>query len=281
VTAPRTVWLASYPKSGSTWIRAMLAAVTADGGASRLDLDSLGGGPVPSSRPQIESFLGFASSDLTEEELERLRPLCDAAFDRDLGELRFRKVHDTLYGTLGAPIVPPEHTRGAVYVVRDPRDVAVSWAHHSARTHEWAVAALADPATAMNESPTDLEPQTLQRLGTWSDHVAAWIDHGLFPTIVVRYEDLAADPAGELRRIAGFAGLEAEEERLGAAARAAAFERLRAHERRHGFMERPGRDRPFFRRGVAGAWRDELDPALAARVERDHRAAMQRLGYAG
>jgi aryl sulfotransferase len=280
VSEPRTVWIASYPKSGSTWVRAMLTALAADG-PGELDLNALGSGPIPSSRPQIESYLGFASSNLTQEELERLRPLCDAAFDRELTEVRFRKIHDTLYGTLGSPIVPPDHTRGAVYVARDPRDVAVSWAHHAARPPEWAVSAMGDPTTAMDESPTELEPQTTQRLGTWSDHVAAWTEQELFPVLVVRYEDMATDPAGELRRIAGFAGLAAPEERVAAAAEAASFARLRAREERYGFVERPGRDRPFFRRGVAGAWRDELAPALAARVERDHATLMRRFGYAG
>jgi aryl sulfotransferase len=279
VSEPRTVWLASYPKSGNTWVRAMLAALTAEDPTAELDVNSLGSGPIPSSRPQLESFLGFASSDLTQVELELLRPLCDAALDCALDELLFRKVHDSLYGTLGSPIVPPERTRGAVYLARDPRDVAVSWAHHSAESHEWAVAALADPGRALDESLTDLEPQTRQLLGTWSDHVTAWIDHDLFPVLTVRYEDIAADPIAELRRIACFAGLEPSDELLTAASRGASFERLRANEDREGFVERPGRDRPFFRRGVAGGWRDELDPELARRVERDHAVVMRRLGY--
>lgn len=280
MSEPRTIWLASYPKSGNTWVRAMLASLRAEDPAAALDINALGGGPVAGSRVLIESFLGFASSDLTQDELERLRPRCDAALDERSAAVRFRKIHDTLLGTSGVPIVPPEHTRGAVYLVRDPRDVAVSYAHHSRRPHERVVEDLADPELTVDESPFEVEPQARQRLGSWSGHVAAWTEQRLFPVLVVRYEDIAGDPVAALRRIAGFAGLDATEAELTAATRSAAFETLRAAEERDGFVERPGRDRRFFRRGAAGAWTDELPPELARRIERDHAAVMERLGYA-
>lgn len=104
---------------------------------------------MPSGRTHIERWLGFASSDLTLAEIERLRPLCDAALDLELEEVRFRKIHDALWTRAGAPIVPPDRTRAAICLVRDPRDVAVSFAHHAGASHEWAVAALGDPETAM------------------------------------------------------------------------------------------------------------------------------------
>jgi aryl sulfotransferase len=257
----------------------MLAALTSEADETDLDINGLGGGPIASSRPHMEMWLGFATSDLTGAEVERLRPLCDAALDRTLDDVRFRKVHDALHTPGGATIVPPEHTRGAIYVVRDPRDVAVSFAHHSDRTHEWAVGALGSDETAMARAPGVLAPQVRQHLGTWSDHVRSWTEHELFPTLVVRYEDMAADPLGQLTRLAGFAGLDPAGDRLAAAVRSASFDALQEKERRVGFHERPGRDRPFFRSGRAGGWREELAPELAARIERDHGQLMRRLGY--
>lgn len=279
MSEPRTVWLASYPKSGNTWVRAMLAALTAEAEEPDLDINALGGGPVASSRVQIERWLGFASSDLTDDELERIRPACDAAFDRRLREVRFRKVHDRLWTGRGISIVPPDRTRAAIYVVRDPRDVALSFAHHSNQSHEWAVDSLADPGMTMVESGHDVDTQARQRLGTWSEHVTGWTEQDLFPVLVVRYEDLAADTLAELTRLAAFAGLDATPAQLAAAVRSAAFETMRAKEEREGFIERPGRDRPFFRSGRAGGWREELEPSLAARVERDHGEVMERFGY--
>jgi aryl sulfotransferase len=277
MSTPQTVWLASYPKSGNTWVRAMLAALTSDD--DELDINHLGGGPIASGRPHIERWLGCASTDLTHEEIEWVRPLCDAALDHKLHDVRVRKIHDALWTSAGAPIVPPASTRAAIYLVRDPRDVAVSLAHHSGGSVEWAVTALAAPSTAMLDAPREIEMQTRQHLGTWSRHFEGWTEHELFPVHVVRYEDVAADPVVQLAGLAEFAGLEASADRLAAAVRSARFEALRDQEKRVGFNERPGRDRPFFRRGEAGAWRDELDPELARRVEHDHAAAMRRCGY--
>jgi hypothetical protein len=57
------------------------------------------------------------------------------------------------------------------------------------------------------------------------------------------------------------------------------FDRLRAAEDQDGFVERqPGMDR-FFRRGIAGGWRDSLSPEQIARIESDHGTMMRRLGY--
>jgi aryl sulfotransferase len=227
----------------------------------------------------MELWLGFATSSLTPDEIDGLRPLCDALLDGSLDEVRFRKIHDALRTGGGALIVPPENTRAAIYVVRDPRDVAVSWAHHSGRDNDWAVEALGRAGTAMAPGPDALMAQVRQHLGTWSDHVRSWTEHDLFPVLVVRYEDIHADPLGELRRLVEFAGMDASDERLAAAVESASFEALRAQEEAVGFFERPSPERPFFRSGRAGGWREELAPELAEQVERDHAEVMARLGY--
>jgi aryl sulfotransferase len=59
----------------------------------------------------------------------------------------------------------------------------------------------------------------------------------------------------------------------------ARFEHLRDEEEREGFPERPASAERFFRRGEAGAWQDEMSPADAVRVERDHAKTMMRFGY--
>jgi aryl sulfotransferase len=274
--SPKTVWLASYPKSGSTWVRALLASLRRDEHAGPINLDALGGGPIASSRGHFEHQTGLVSSDLTPAEILRLRPAADAALDARLEDVRVRKIHDAL---MPGPIVPAEATLGALCVVRDPRDVAVSLAHHTGRDVALVVAEMAAPGGAMGGSTERLDPQLGQHLGSWSTHVTGWLDHELFPVLLIRYEDLHSDPFGQLARIAGFAGLAPSPEAITAAAQAAGFDRLREQEARDGFAERPSTDRPFFRRGASGAWRDELDPGLVARVENDHAGVMRRLGY--
>jgi aryl sulfotransferase len=274
----RTVWLASYPKSGSTWVRALLTALLLDDG--EFDLNQLGHGPIASSRGHIEEWSGATTSDLTYAEIAWLRPQADARLDATLEATRYRKIHDALRaGETREPIVDPATTRAAVYIVRDPRDVAVSFAHHAGRTLDWAVGRMADPAGTFSRTTKSLDPQVPQRLGTWSEHVRGWIGHDLFPVVTVRYEDLHADPEDQLARIAEAGGLEVDNADLAAAVAAAAFARLRAKEAASGFRERAHRDREFFRRGIAGGWRDELPAELAARIEADHGEVMARLGY--
>jgi aryl sulfotransferase len=308
-----TVWLASYPRSGSTWTRALLAALgraTADrgaagqGGAGRgtgghgsafdpdpcrrhrgsrgpLDLNALGDGPIASSRTTLDAVIGFASSDLLPDEIDALRPAADAAVNRGLDRVTVRKIHDGLFsGPDGRTIVHPTTTRAAIYLVRDPRDVAVSLAVFLSRTPAWAVQWMADPDAALGNSTRDLGNQVRQRLGTWSHHVDGWTGHHLFPVEVFRYEDLHADPVGQFARLAAVAGVTVGAAEVTAGVAAVRFDRLREQEARHGFRERPYADRPFFRRGIVGAWRDELRADLVSQIERDHHATMARLGYA-
>jgi hypothetical protein len=285
------VWLASYPRSGSTWVRAVLTVLTAPRaeptaaacqchGDPWPDINLLAGGPMAGSRPAIDAVIGFASGDLLPSEIDALRPACDAAMDATFNRVTVRKIHDALFsGPGGRPIVDPTITRAAIYLVRDPRDVAVSLAAFYERSLAWAVNWIADPAAALNDSPSDLGTQVRQRLGSWSGHLAGWTHHGLFDVEVFRYEDLHADPLGQFARLAAVAGLPASATEIGAAVAAARFHRLRAQELRHGFRERPAANRAFFRRGVVGGWRDELPADLARQIERDHGATMTHLGY--
>jgi aryl sulfotransferase len=157
----------------------------------------------------------------------------------------------------------------------------VSCAHFFARTQAQAVAEMANPRAALARSEKRLNHGLRQRLDTWSNHVSGWLDHDLFPILLIRYEDLAADTARELTLIAEFVGLELSTDRVQAAVETACFERLRARESIHGFREKPPRsDIRFFRRGQVGAWEGELEPELVQRVQADHRPVMARLGYA-
>jgi hypothetical protein len=299
----RTVWLASYPRSGSTWTRAVLAALsraTADGRISGrgvafdpdpcrrhrrspgpLDINALGDGPIASSRATLDAIIGFPSSDLLPGDIDALRPSADAAVNRDLERITVRKIHDGLFsGAGGSTIVDSTATRAAIYLVRDPRDIAVSLAAFLGRPLTWTVQWMADPEAALGSSATEPSGQVRQRLGSWSGHVDGWTGHDLFPVEVFRYEDLHADPVGQFARLAAVAGLPVGAAEVAAGVATARFDRLREQEARHGFRERPNADRRFFRRGIVGSWRDELRADLVSRIERDHSATMARLGYA-
>lgn len=117
-----------------------------------------------------------------------------------------------------------------------------------------------------------------QPLLGWSGHVTSWLDQTDVPVHTVSYEDLQADTAGAFAGALEFLGETAGRERLLRAVRHARFRELQRQESQSGFRERLSAA-PFFRRGQAGAWREELTAEQARRIEDGNRAVMQRLGY--
>jgi aryl sulfotransferase len=273
----RIVWLASYPKSGNTWLRAVYTALRV---GQRLDINNLDGGNIASSRELFDGLLGMRSSDLTPDEAEALRPRVDELAAASSADDFWRKVHDGLYpGPAGELIVSVEVTRIALYLIRDPRDVALSLAHHFGLPAPAAVEMMGCAQMAINESSRSLLTHLRQRLGSWSQHVRSWTDQCAFPVHVVRYEDCASDPIPTFREAFRQAGLDVAARVLEDAVAASAIARLRGQEQREGFKEYTVPGRAFFGRGAPGSWKKELPTALARRIEHDHGEVMARYGY--
>lgn len=269
-------WIASYPKSGNTWMRLLLASLRNGGNAPDFDR-TFGFAPLAGQLGDFEQALDVEPSDLTHEELAELRPDITLLLASDLTEPQFRKVHDCWGRTpSGRMLFPPEATLGALYLVRDPRDVAVSWAHHSSRPIDNAIDFMARASTIAAD-PTRYG-RMAQHLSSWSGHVLSWLEAEPRP-LVVRYEDLLADPAAMLARAASHCGLGAEPAAVDAAVASTRFEALREAEAEKGFYNGQTQGQRFFRRGEAGGWRDTLTPVQADRIARDHGTVMERLGY--
>lgn len=271
-------WLASYPKSGNTWFRTFLCNLREDGDAPA-DINDLATGAIASGRGWIDDVLGFDTADLTQDEIERLRP--DVyRWSRHEPEIGYHKIHDA-YTVLadGEPLVSRDGTRGAVYLVRNPLDVAPSTANHLGCTVDEAITAMGDDEFGFLHDPARPASQVRQRLLSWSAHVASWIDAPGLRCEVVRYEDLLARPLETFTRAAAFLELPTDRPRVEKAIRFSDFAELKRQEVENGFDERPRRTASFFHRGEAGAWRDTLDADQVARVVADHGPMMRRLGY--
>lgn len=290
----RTVWLASYPKSGNTWFRLLLANLSAKDGkpVDINDLPERGG--IASAREPFDYLLMIESGLLTHDEIDNLRPrvyeeLARGADDNEYDDpqaappVRFVKAHDAYTLTpKGEPLLAGRRgADAAIVIVRDPRDVAPSFANHNDGSIDDAIAAMNSEKAMFAGAKKWMPKQLRQRLPGWSRHIASWLDQTDIPVHIVRYEDLMADTAGAFARALAFAGRPATAEEIKRAVSFAAFASLQAQEREKGFNEAPRRPNArFFRRGEAGAWRDELSPEQAARIEADHGAMMRRLGYA-
>jgi aryl sulfotransferase len=270
------VWLASYPKSGSTWLRAVYTALRrgAEPDINRLD------GPGPALRALFDQALAIRSADLSPDEVDTLRPRADEAAASLLVADMLRKIHDALFATPdGELIVSTRAARAGLYMVRDPRDVAVSWAHHSDLPLAAAVDYLCASTASLGSSDKHLDDQVRQRLGNWSQHVRSWTEDPPFPVHVVRYEDCLTDPVGTFRTAFTAIGVETSVEELARAVSESSFERLRAQETAKGFRERRSTRNQFFRTGPAGTWRSTLPPELAQKLVDQHGEVMARHGY--
>ncbi len=276
------VWLASYPKSGNTWMRAMLANVLA-APARPVSMNALPFGVAPDSA-RFGELAGVAMEDLTRDEVGNLIPaffrlnrrLHIAEQRMDARSHLYRKVHCAyVLNRAGEPLFPESVTAGAVCIVRNPLDVAVSWTFHAGEGD------FAKSVERLNNVRTTLgAPGRRLRLLDWSGNVGSWCA-APFPVLVVRYEDLIADTAAQLRRVARFLRLDdVSDARLRHAVSRSAFANLREREKREGFREKPSVNAGFFfREGRAGGWRRHLPAAEARKLARRHRSTMAALGY--
>jgi hypothetical protein len=288
------VWLASYPKSGNTWLRMLIANLSAPEGkpVDINDLPERGG--IASARGPFDHLLLIESGLLTHDEIDALRPRVyeelargaeDDEYDapQEAPPVRFVKAHDAYTLTPnGEPLLAGRRgADGAVLIVRDPRDVVPSLANHQGTSIDAAIDFMTDVDAAFCTKPGRQHNQLRQQLLGWSGHAASWLDQTDVPVLIVRYEDLQADTPAALRRVLDFAGRPATDQDIRSAAAFASFEELSRQERERGFREapRPHRAGNFFRRGQAGAWRDELTAEQVARIEAAHAPMMRRLGY--
>ena len=148
------VWLASYPRSGNTWLRALLTNYL-NGSEHPASIGALAGGAVTLGREVFDDYLGLSSSDLTNEEILNHRPRLHELLAAELPRPSFVKVHDACLHTAGGvPLFPPGATLGAVYLVRNPLDVAVSYAHFWNWPVARAVAELSSPDATFVIAPT-------------------------------------------------------------------------------------------------------------------------------
>ena len=285
-SASAVVWLASWPRSGSTWLRTVLTGYLLDDDGPAPP-DRLIGRPLASLRESFYKQIGLDSSDLTLEEILRLRPLFHGRLARELaattggeGAPVFVKVHDACLRTSeGAPFFPKPVTAGVVYLVRSPLDVAVSFAHFLAEPVDRVIGWMNSPDTCLSGFRDRISPLLPVPLLTWSGHVSSWLDQEDLPVHVARYEDLLADPRAGFGEIMRFAGLEPDDARLARAVDRAAFHHLRVRKEESGFDSKPPEARFFFRAGVAGSWRSALRPRQVRALVDAHGPAMERLGY--
>ncbi len=269
------LWLASYPKSGNTWMRAILAKYIFNleqpvpvnqlsrlgiGDANTLAHSRVAGGRFDPTNPR---------------ETVRVRRKMLDTIDSNGADLNLIKTHNQNTRAFGVELVPRHQTKGAIYILRDPRDMAISYASHHGMTLDETVVRLGHPDNATAGGTENVH----QFLGTWSEHVRSWTRAKGFAVRTVRYEDMQDDPAAVFSKIVSFLGLDLDQARLDKAIDFSSFDKLKDQETKSGFVENSNNQLAFFRSGKVGVWKDTLSAEQIARLENDHQRIMKQYGY--
>ena len=277
---PRTlVWLASYPKSGNTWMRIFLANYLFNRNTPMPinEVHRLGAGDsiaqVYRRAASHSPGMRFDISDYRQSLALRGKVL--AALVKNDSDVNFVKTHNLRNKAFGVELIPPYLTRSAIYILRNPLDMVLSYARQYALTPEATAAAIG----RSDNSIAGATGTVTQFLGSWSEHVRSWARCRDFPVLVLRYEDMQSDPSAAFTQALRHIGVPPDPERVARAVRFSAFEELRKQEDETGFIERSPSSPKFFHAGRSGQWRDELVPEAVERIRKDHAKVMREYGY--
>jgi hypothetical protein len=282
-TSKKIIWLASYPKSGNTWFRTFLTALL---GNQDLDINRMKTDGIFSSRVIFEYETAVNSALLLDKEIKNLMPQVFINLTNTVKrEKLFIKIHDAYtYNSNGLPIVPEQPTIGAVYFIRNPLDVAGSFANHSNISLDKSIKIINSAQGSLsnvltNSGELNINRQFKQLMLSWSGHVLSWTTNVPFPVLVLRYEDMLANSLPTFSKAANFMGLGKDESAISEALEKCKFERLQEMEKQKGFNEKNKLSPVFFRQGKAESWKTELTTEQVKLIVKHHGRVMRHFGY--
>lgn len=268
---PRSiVWIASYPGSGAGLLHALLLHYLVD---DPLPLDPAMIRELGVLDSNVEAYRRFFDGPLTEmtpwdQVYNRQRVIARLA--RQGPQMALVPTQNANRVIEGLALAPPGMTRLALYVARNPLDVAVSMARGLGLTQEAAVAAMTDPTTILPGNAA-LMPRAI---GDWTGHVRGWAGERRYPVISLRFEEILASPEAALTGVLQALQIDVDAALVAHAVAAADLDRLVAEEAPDG----PAGER-FGDIGTVGQWQDHLDPGPARHLRDTLEPLMRRLGY--
>jgi hypothetical protein len=187
----------------------------------------------------------------------------------------FVKTHNALVLDRGHPTINFGVTAGAIYIIRNPLDVVISFAHHFGIDIDRAIARM-----QCQGAETDMNEQVAYEVyGSWSEHVWSWTRKPHQAIQIIRYEDMIARPCETFSALARHLLIDATPAQIDRAIELSSFAAAKAQEQEKGYRERPKQSQSFFREGRCDQWRDVLTPEQVQRVVAANREQMARFGY--
>jgi len=273
------VWLASYPKSGNTWFRIFLNNLLSDS-EEPVNINHLHLSHIASSRSIIDRYLGTHSSDLTPDETKRLRPKVYRMISEESDTDIFLKTHDAYdFNADGDPLFPEEVTRGVLYFIRNPLDIAISFAFHNNADFNKTINNMNDIRFGLCLSESKLMNQIPQHLLTWSKHVISWVHKSNLPVHVIRFEDMLEEPVFTFSRALEFLHIDYSDKKIHLALQNSTFEKLSEQEQEYGFQEKYIHSKKFFRNGASNNWNFYLNTSQIRKIIDQNKTIMEEFGY--
>ena len=271
------MWLASYPKSGNTWVRALLTNYLynenyKENAFSKLDMIK--------SFPQKYAFKGIVD----EHELEKNYMMLFKYFieaqkkiNRD-NNLHIIKTHNICGSVNNFDFTDKENTMGSIYILRDPRSIAVSYAYHANISFEKSVEIM------MDEKRITLHKKIYpEARSSWKIHLKSWLNHPM-PKIFIKYEELETNTHECFKSILGFINkfikkkIEINDEKILKTVKNCSFDNLSDLEKKFGFAEK-GKNINFFRKGKTDEWKTELNKELISKIEKEFSEELKEFKY--
>lgn len=267
------IWLASYPKSGNTWVRSFLCHYIY-GNNENFNFELLN---------NIKKFPDFdVVKDLkinfenTNELIKNWNVMQD--YINLNNRLNFLKTHNAFCTINGNSFTSSTNTLAAIYVVRDPRDVLISFSSHFNL----------DPSKTLEIMKSDEFWETEDKhnnsrsslFGSWETNYRSWVSNKTLEILVIRYEDLISQPFKSFSKIIKFledkSKIIYDEKSINFSIDQTSFKKLRELEKKNGFNE--ATNNVFFRQGSSKQWGD-LDKKLITDLEKSFKDLMKELNY--
>ena len=280
------VWLASYPKSGNTLLRSMLAAYyfTSDGFYNFELLKNI---------RQFPSAVLFEREGVDiskEKEMIKSYIKVQERINKK-NSIQFLKTHSYLFNIENHPFTNLDNTLGAIYVVRDPRNVVTSFSNHMSISIEEAARVMIEEYEFGGNLLSTASDRTKLYMGTWRGNYNSWkslktVDRYL----LIKYEDLISNRDFIFRKIIKFlyklngTKFIIDEKKFKHAIESTDFERLKNLEKSEGFREskinrKTGKKIPFFNLGPKNDWKTILNSEIRNKIEKAFKVEMEELNY--
>ena len=283
------IWLASYPKSGNTWLRFYIISLLM-GKQTNLNLNHL---RAIMNYPHSTQFEDLVSDLFDFDEIAKNWITSQNKINSNKN-IRFFKTHNMLGKFRGNLFTNSENTLGSIYIVRDPRNVVTSVKnHYSLSNYEEATKFIfnENQVLSLSDRQKDLYLKSkkfplTQFVGSWKTHYLSWKNMKK-NYLLVRYEDLVESPKNEFTKIADFVGnllkLKFTEDQIDNAISLSSFDKLEKMEKDNGFTEstfdKDGKRNKFFFLGPKNDWKKILNNNTSSLIEKEFEGEMKELKY--